>query len=171
MLRPEKDTATTVNLQQLPQHNNNNNNNNTRLTAVCPGLPRWAGTRKLKPIWILLKQETVSGSGSSWAICKSAPRFRQITTPAPHHSVFTGRMPFLPPKQQRQSTEGNYHSTCIIIQHAFRMSKYDGINSHLHRRIWKYIWIVFAFNFNNRSTASRHPLNTQPYTCQCLKSE
>ena len=27
-------------------------------------------------------------------------------TPAPHHSVFTGRMPFLPPDQQRQSTEG-----------------------------------------------------------------
>ena len=25
--------------------------------------------------------------------------------PAPHHSVFIGRMPFLPPNQQRQSTE------------------------------------------------------------------
>ena len=23
-----------------------------------------------------------------WAACKSAPRSRQITTPAPHHSVF-----------------------------------------------------------------------------------
>ena len=60
----------------------------TRLTALCPGLPGWAGTRKVKPIWILLKQETVSGSGISWAICKSAPRPRQITTPTPHHSVF-----------------------------------------------------------------------------------
>jgi len=30
----------------------------------------------------------VSGSGISWAICKSAPRSRQITKPAPHHSVF-----------------------------------------------------------------------------------
>jgi len=30
----------------------------------------------------------------------------QITMPAHHHSVFTGRMPFLPPNQQRQSTEG-----------------------------------------------------------------
>jgi len=30
----------------------------------------------------------VSGSGISWAICKSAPRSRQITTPAPHHLVF-----------------------------------------------------------------------------------
>jgi len=52
-----------------------------------PGLPRWSGTRKVKPIWILLEQETVSGSGISWAVCKSAPRSRQITTPAPQHSV------------------------------------------------------------------------------------
>ena len=60
----------------------------------------------IKPIWILLKQETVSGSGISWAICKSAPRSRQITMPAPHLSFFTGRMLFLPPNQQCQSTEG-----------------------------------------------------------------
>ena len=53
-----------------------------------PRLPGWASTRKVKPIWILLKQQTVSGSGISWAICKSAPRFRQITTPAPHYSSF-----------------------------------------------------------------------------------
>ena len=49
----------------------------------------------------------MSGSGISWVTCKSALRSRQITTLAPHHSVFTGRMPFLPPNQQRQSTEGN----------------------------------------------------------------
>ena len=48
----------------------------------------------------------MSGSGISWAVCKSAPRSRQITMQAPHHSAFTGRMPFLPPNQQRQSTEG-----------------------------------------------------------------
>jgi len=30
----------------------------------------------------------VSGSGISSAVCKSAPRSRQINTPAPHHSVF-----------------------------------------------------------------------------------
>jgi len=30
----------------------------TRLTALCPGLPGWASTRKVKQIWILLKQET-----------------------------------------------------------------------------------------------------------------
>jgi len=52
------------------------------------GLPGWADTRKVKPIWILPKQETVSGSSISWAICNSAPRSKQITTPAPRHSVF-----------------------------------------------------------------------------------
>ena len=39
----------------------------TRLTALFPGLPGWAGTRKIKPIWILVEQEIVSGSGISWA--------------------------------------------------------------------------------------------------------
>ena len=52
-----------------------------------------------------------SGSGISWAICKSAPHSRLQTdnyaTPAPHHSVFYRLDPFLPPNQQHQSTEGN----------------------------------------------------------------
>ena len=46
--------------------------------------------QKGKLIWILLKQETVSGSGISWAICKSATRSRQTTMPVPHHSQFLG---------------------------------------------------------------------------------
>ena len=87
----------------------------TRLTALFSGTTQVSLTRKVKPLWILLKQETVSGSGISWAICKSAPRSRQISTPAPHHSVFTGRMPFLPPNQQRQSTEGKYLLTYLKI--------------------------------------------------------
>jgi len=69
----------------------------TCLMAVCPGLARWAGTRKVKPIRILLKQETVSGSDIGWAIWKSAPRSRQIITPASHHSVLlqAGCLPML----------------------------------------------------------------------------
>jgi len=96
----------------------------TRLTALCPGLPSWAGTRRVKPIWILLKQETVSGSGISWAICKSAPRSRQTTTPAPL-SFLTGRMPFLPPNQQRQSTEGK----------------------SFYRYLWTYPFLLFRSSF------------------------
>jgi len=52
-----------------------------RLTALCPGLPGWAGNRKVKPVWK-----------------------RQWLAVAP--AVFNGRMPFLSPNQQRQSTEG-----------------------------------------------------------------
>jgi len=39
-------------------------------------------------------------SGISWTICKQyASRSRQITTPKPHHSIFTGWMLFLMPNQ------------------------------------------------------------------------
>ena len=42
----------------------------------------------------------VSGSGASQAICKSAPHQHPTT-----QVFFTGRMPFLPPNQHRQSSE------------------------------------------------------------------
>ena len=45
--------------------------------------------------------------GISWTICKQfASRCRQITTPTPLHSIFTGRMLFLTPNQRCRSTEG-----------------------------------------------------------------
>jgi len=44
--------------------------------------------QKSKPIWTLLKQETVRGSGISWATRKSAPRSRQITMPQHPTTVF-----------------------------------------------------------------------------------
>jgi len=53
----------------------------------------------------------VSGSGISWAICKSAPRSRQTTTPVHHHSIFY-RPDALPAAQpMRQSTEGTFPVT------------------------------------------------------------
>jgi len=79
-----KDDTSQLNLQ----YGTKLTHTHTRLTALCPGLPGWASTRKVKPIWILLKRDTVSGSGISWAVCKSAPRSRQITMPALHRSVF-----------------------------------------------------------------------------------
>jgi len=45
----------------------------------------------------------------SWTICKqSAPRYREITAPTPHHLIFTGWLLFLKTNQQCQSTEGKY---------------------------------------------------------------
>jgi len=96
-----------------------------RLMALCPVLPGWAGTRKAKPIWILLKQETVSGSGIIWTICKSAPRSREITMPTPHHSGFYRPEPFLLPNQQPQSTEG--HVICLHVC-KIRTTKFHSVN-------------------------------------------
>ena len=99
----------------------------TRLTALCLGLPRWAGTRKVKPIWILLKQETVSGSGISWAIRKFAPCSRQITTPAPHRSVFY-RPDALPAAQPTASEHWrHYYST---VKHT-EITHHHITNAHL----------------------------------------
>jgi len=45
----------------------------------------------------------------SGTICKQpTPCFRQITTPTPHQSMFTGQMLFLMCNQQCQSTEGSW---------------------------------------------------------------
>jgi len=69
-------------------------------------------TRKVKTNLDLLEQEIVSGSGICWATCKSAPHPRQ---PRQHPTTpfFTGRMPFLTPNQQRQSTEGKKETDSI----------------------------------------------------------
>ena len=57
----------------------------TRLTALCPGITRASRYQKGKTN---LDFTEARDSGISWAVCKSAPRSRQITIPAPHHSVF-----------------------------------------------------------------------------------
>jgi len=64
-----------------------NNNSNTCLIAIFGGL--WcASTKKDKSYLDLVEQEIASCSGIRWDICKSTPRPRQVTMPAPHHSVF-----------------------------------------------------------------------------------
>ena len=64
-------SVTSLNRVQFDRHAmsqvHTHTHTHTHLTALFPGLPGWAGTRKVKPIWILLKQETVSGSGMTSA--------------------------------------------------------------------------------------------------------
>ena len=103
------------------------------LMALFPGLPRWAGTRKVKPIWISLKQETVSGSGISWAICKSAPRSRQITTPAPHHSLFY-RPDALPTAQPTASKHWRHIKKMHTKENQFLFSASRCISQTVYRR-------------------------------------
>jgi len=84
------------------------------LTILCLGLSRWAGTRKVKPIWILPKQETMSGRGISWAICKSAPLSRPITMPAPDLSVLY-RLDALPAAQPTALKHWRQHNDKINL--------------------------------------------------------
>jgi len=89
-------------------------NNNTHLTALCPGLPRWIGTKnwKVKPVWIF-------GSKRQWVAVASARPYTSLhlaTDRQPCHqhpttqflardvtytyrAYFTGHMPFLLPNQ------------------------------------------------------------------------
>jgi len=62
-----------------------------RLTAIFLGLPRRAGTRKIKPIWTNLDFTEARDSEWQWhqlGHMQDAPRSRQITMPVPHHSSF-----------------------------------------------------------------------------------
>jgi len=54
------------------------------------GNTRVSRYQKGKPIWILLKQETVTGNGISWAICKSALCSRQLPCQHPITQFFKG---------------------------------------------------------------------------------
>ena len=83
--------------------NSMNTQTHTRLTALCLGLPGSAGSRTVKPIWILLKQETVASAGP-YASLHLAPDRQPRQHPTTQ--FFTGRMPFLPPNRQRRSNEG-----------------------------------------------------------------
>jgi len=61
----------------------------------------------------------------------SAPCSRQTTTPAPHHSVFRGRIPFVPLNQQRQSTEGKFliKPTLLTTGNRYRPLKKTAISN------------------------------------------
>ena len=58
----------------------------TRSVALFPGLPGWAGTRIIKPIWILLKQETVASAGpyAHMQVCTSLQTDNHASTPPLH---------------------------------------------------------------------------------------
>ena len=77
-----------------------------------PGLPGWASTRKVIPIWILMKQREWQWHQLGYMqVCTSLQTDNHASTPP--LSFFTGWMPFLPPNQQRQSTEGNISALII----------------------------------------------------------
>ena len=84
---------------------------------LCSRTTWEASTRRVNHYRFYWSKRWWGGSDISWIICKSfAPRSRQITTPVPHHSDFTGRMSFLLPNQQHQSTTIQQNFAHNLIQ-------------------------------------------------------
>jgi len=73
----------------------------------------------------------VSGSGISWAVCKSAPRSRQITTPVPHRSVFY-RPDALPAAQPTASKHWKHNKDKEHFKHFYT---YDSVGSTARHRL------------------------------------
>ena len=121
---------------------NNVNDNKLTLLQLQPfnGLfsrTTWVSRyQKVKPIWILLEQKTVSGSGISWAICKSAPRSRQITTPVPHHSVFY-RPDALPVAQPTASKHWRINNK-LTLQYKYILLIYSTTSDDFTGIFWIY---------------------------------
>ena len=71
-------------------------------------------------------------SGISWTICKKSftPCSRQITMLAPHHSLFTGRMLFLMPNRQCQSTEGIKKSQNYTQLFSMQLLATNSVHTH-----------------------------------------
>ena len=80
-------------------------------SGICPGPPGSAGTRKVKPR--RLNQSGFTGARDSewqWPLLGYMQVCNPCRQPRQHPTTqfFTGRMPFLTPSQQRQSTEGKH---------------------------------------------------------------
>jgi len=79
--------------------------------------------RKVKPIWILLKQETVSGSGISWNICKSAYLQADNHTNTPPLSFLQARSPSCRPTNSVKASKANKNNNKEVIQVITRQSQ------------------------------------------------
>jgi len=102
--------------------------------ALFPGPPGWAGARRE------LLDFTVQGKiNRDRHIDHPAGRhsIRTNQCPIPPSSFFTDRMPFLPPNQQRQSTEGKTDDWLYSLKHGqvglvFSLHSTDGATTILY---------------------------------------
>ena len=102
--------------------------------ALFPGLPGWAGTRKVNQsgfYWSKRQWVAVASAGPYASLHLAPDRLpcQHLTTP----KFFTGRMPFLPPNQQRQSTEGTSTETTMPL-----ISKLENAHESPEITLWTY---------------------------------
>jgi len=75
-----------------------------RFTALFLGPPGWASARR-ELLDFTVQGKINRGRHTDHLAGRHSIRFKQCTPPPSH--FFTSRMPFLPPNQHCQSTEGN----------------------------------------------------------------
>ena len=79
----------------------------------------------------------MSGSGISWAVCKSAPRSRQITTPVPHHSCFLqAGCPSCRPTNSVKALREIYGKTNVGLS-LFFWTRCRRPSCQHHNKVWK----------------------------------
>ena len=95
-------------------HARTHTHTHTHLTALFPGLPGWAGTRKVKQsgFYWSKRQWVAVASAGPYASLHLAPERQPHQHPTTQ--FFTGRMPCLLPNQQCQSTEGRHKTTIFL---------------------------------------------------------
>ena len=119
-------------------------------------------TKKVKTNLDLLEQEIVSGSGICWAICKSAPLADNHAN-IPPLSFFTGRMPFLTPNQQRQSTEGSSYTTKKISRFSYSrlgialLARHHTGSKQLQQSDFNFSFTILQFRLFQVLQESCHP--------------
>jgi len=98
----------------------------------------------------------VSSSGISWAVCKSAPCTRQITTPAPNHSVFY-RPDALPAAQPTASKHWRPNRNMLMDK------KLTPIFHSYHLAYWccQYIWQSQQISYPRQPNAMKTSTNKQ----------
>jgi len=93
-------------LSSLYHHQHN------RFTALFPGPPGWAGARR-ELLDFMVQGEINRGRHTHHPAGRHSIRTNQCP-PQPSPIFFTGRIPFLTPNQQRQSTEGKF--SLLLLQ-------------------------------------------------------
>jgi len=108
----------------------------------------------------------VSGSGINWAICKSAPCSRQITTPAPHYSVFyrPDALPAAQPTVSKHWRQQTVHSKEYkVLENVLLLYLLYYLYS------W-YVWIVQGIFWHTRGLVLLRSLSSCSYSPACIST-
>ena len=130
----------------FPNHHHHHN----RFMALFLGPRGWAGARR-EILDFMVQRKINRGRHTDYPAERHSIRTNQCPPPPSPH-IFIGRMPFLPPNQQRKSTEGNifYFSltACVkVLTHFFWTQGLFFTSKLVHEcRASLYAYLSFSFS-------------------------